>query len=80
MTECYLTAIVIHLKSPADEEGYWVLQGFPDSSEFSMYVLISMTMSNYNTLEMGGAHNADPLGQQVAPAAMRIEAMCVFTS
>jgi len=28
---------------------------------------------------MGGAHNADLLGQQ-APAAMCIEAMCVFTS
>lgn len=79
MTECYLTAIVIHLKSPAKEQGYRVLQGFPDSSEFSMYVLISMTMSNYNTLEMGGAHNADLLGQQ-APAAMCMEAMCVFTS
>ena len=80
MVKRYLTAIVIHfLKSLAKEEGYRVLQGFPDSSEFSMYVLISMT-TNYNTLEMGGAHNADLLGQQVAPTAMYFEAICVFIS
>jgi len=40
-----------------------------------MYVMISMT-TNYNTLEMGGAHNADLLGQQVAPAA--ILKQCVY--